>query len=228
MGQISPDGHWYWDGQHWLPTLSADGGWSWDGRSWIPTGKSSNAARPDSLLGLIQRVPGFRTGTGWKTAVVAIGLLGMLAAIPSLTSSGGSQTALVQQSSSSPTPPAEQLASPSPTHSAKPSPSSSPPPSPSASPPPVDAPQPPAPPPPPPPQNTCGAPANPWGYNFCGGNLIYSPPGNFCQYFNCIASFWKYTNGYVDECNDGTYSHSGGRQGACSYHHGEMRPLYGP
>lgn len=60
----------------------------------------------------------------------------------------------------------------------------------------------------------------------CEGALIYSPPGNFCLYFNCIPSFWKSTNGYVDKCHDGTYSHSGGRQGACSYHGGEMRPLY--
>jgi len=56
--------------------------------------------------------------------------------------------------------------------------------------------------------------------------LIYSPPANFCSYFNCIKSFWTSTKGYVDECVDGTYSHSGGRQGACSYHGGELRPLY--
>jgi hypothetical protein len=76
------------------------------------------------------------------------------------------------------------------------------------------------------PPNTCGAPANPWGYNFCVGGLIYSPPSDFCSYFNCIPSFWTSTKGYVDECNDGTYSHSGGRSGACSYHGGERRPLY--
>ena len=79
-----------------------------------------------------------------------------------------------------------------------------------------------------PPVATCGAPSNPWGYNFCGGNFIYSPPGTFCNYFNCIKSFWQHTNGYVDQCVDGTYSHSGGIQGACSYHGGESRPLYGP
>lgn len=88
--------------------------------------------------------------------------------------------------------------------------------------------------PPPPPTDTplpnlCGAPQNPWNYTFCGGNLIYSPPyPDFCYYFNCIASFWQNTNGYVDECNDGTYSHSGGIQGACSKHGGELRPLYSP
>ena len=77
-----------------------------------------------------------------------------------------------------------------------------------------------------PPPSTCGAPPNPWGYNFCGGNVINSPQSNFCGYFNCIPSFWTSTNGYVDECTDGTYSHSGGVSGACSHHGGERRPLY--
>jgi hypothetical protein len=74
--------------------------------------------------------------------------------------------------------------------------------------------------------NLCGATANPWGYNFCGGAVIYDPPADFCDYFDCIESFWRDTNGYVEECADGTYSHSGGREGACSYHGGELRPLY--
>ncbi len=77
--------------------------------------------------------------------------------------------------------------------------------------------------------NYCGAPANPWHYNFCTANTgkyIYSPAASFCSYFKCIASFWKSTSGYVDECQDGTYSHSGGRSGACSYHGGELRPLW--
>jgi hypothetical protein len=79
----------------------------------------------------------------------------------------------------------------------------------------------------PPATNTCGAPSNPWGYNFCGGNYIYSPPGSFCSYFSCIPSFWKSTNGYVEQCADGMYSHSGGRSGSCSYHGGNKQPLYG-
>lgn len=94
----------------------------------------------------------------------------------------------------------------------------------------------PVPPPPPPPTATpapsCnygGAPPNPWCYTFTDtGKLIYRPPSSFCTYFNCIKSFWQHTNGYVDECRDGTYSHSGGVQGACSYHGGELRPLYAP
>jgi hypothetical protein len=67
---------------------------------------------------------------------------------------------------------------------------------------------------------------NPWGYNFNPGRLIYAPPSAFCAYFPCIKSFWRDTNGYVVECRDGTFSHSGGRRGACSYHRGEWRPLY--
>ncbi len=90
---------------------------------------------------------------------------------------------------------------------------------------PTATPRPPAPPPPPP--TPCpGVNCNPWGYNFTPGNYIYSPPGNFCSYFNCIPSFWTHTNGYVEECSDGTYSHSGGVQGSCSYHGGNWRPLY--
>jgi hypothetical protein len=82
-------------------------------------------------------------------------------------------------------------------------------------------------PPPPPAPNTCGAPANPWGYNFCGtGGFIYSPPANFCSYFACIPNFWKSTNGYVEQCSDSMFSHSGGRSGSCSYHGGNKQPLY--
>jgi len=79
-----------------------------------------------------------------------------------------------------------------------------------------------------PPANSCGAPSNPWGYNFCRGSYIYSPPAGFCTYFSCIPSFWKSTNGYVEQCVDGMFSHSGGRQGSCSYHGGNQRPLFGP
>ena len=81
----------------------------------------------------------------------------------------------------------------------------------------------------PPARATCGAPANPWGYNFCGGGkYIYGPPSTFCSYFSCIPSFWKSTNGYVEQCADGMYSHSGGRSGSCSYHGGNNQPLFGP
>lgn len=87
------------------------------------------------------------------------------------------------------------------------------------------------------PKPTCnygGAPSNPWCYTFNNtGKLIYGAPGGFCTYFQCIGTAPSYTSfwngkGYVIECNDGKFSQSGGIQGACSYHNGEMRPLYQP
>lgn len=70
---------------------------------------------------------------------------------------------------------------------------------------------------------------NPWCYNFTLGSFIYNPPSTFCSYFNCISSFWEPDDpgdGYVIQCQDGTYSQSGNERGACSYHGGELRPLY--
>lgn len=88
---------------------------------------------------------------------------------------------------------------------------------------------------PPPPATATAAPkypavgGNPYGYTLVNtGKLIYSPPGDICNYLNCIASFWQHTNGYVDECTDGTFSHSGGVKGACSQHGGEQQPLFAP
>jgi hypothetical protein len=71
------------------------------------------------------------------------------------------------------------------------------------------------------------APPNPWGYTFDGGALIFSPPSNFCNYFNCIASFWNGV-GYVVQCGDSTFSLSGGRTGVCSGHGAFFRNLYAP
>ena len=66
---------------------------------------------------------------------------------------------------------------------------------------------------------------NPWGYNFVAGKRIYSPPSEFCSYFDCIGAFDN-SPGYVVQCRDGTFSTAGGRQGACSYHSGVRRTLY--
>lgn len=68
---------------------------------------------------------------------------------------------------------------------------------------------------------------NPWGYDFAGfaGNLIYTPPAGFCDYFACIPSFWS-GGGYVVECKDSLYSRSGGNQGACSSDGGVLLPLF--
>lgn len=70
---------------------------------------------------------------------------------------------------------------------------------------------------------------NPWCYNFSPGSLIYTPPSGFCNYFNCIATFYASDDpgdGFIIQCVDGTYSQSGGERGACSSHGGESRPLY--
>lgn len=75
--------------------------------------------------------------------------------------------------------------------------------------------------------NLCGAPANPWNYTFCGGSQITAPPGNFCTYFNCIASFAA-GKGYVVQCADLTFSKSGGITGSCSTHGGTGKTLYAP
>lgn len=75
-------------------------------------------------------------------------------------------------------------------------------------------------------RSLCGAPSNPYGYNFCGrGGYVTNPPQDICSYFNCIPNFWNGV-GYMEECHDATYSMSGGRRGACSYHGGELRPVY--
>ncbi|NUR27284.1 MAG: hypothetical protein HOV83_15800, partial [Catenulispora sp.] len=56
-------------------------------------------------------------------------------------------------------------------------------------------------------------------------------PADICSYFACIGSapshesFWA-GQGYLELCNDGAISLSGGRSGACSYHDGENHPVW--
>jgi hypothetical protein len=208
-----------------------------ESRGWLALGIGALASvlLASNGWGLRARIPVFRSsskwlaGMGWAGLVVLI--LVAFAAIQPTTPGKGNQQVAQLTTTNSPTTAHSTEKSPAPTPSPAasqvPSPTPSPSPSlkPSPSPSPVASPTP-TPPPAPPVRNTCGAPANPWGYNFCGGSLIYQPDADFCGYFNCIPSFWKSTNGYVDQCVDGTYSHSGGRQGACSHHGGEKRPLY--
>ena len=49
-----------------------------------------------------------------------------------------------------------------------------------------------------------------------------TPNADFCSSHECIESFYDGT-GYIVQCNDGMWSHSGGRPGACSYHGGRER-----
>jgi hypothetical protein len=44
--------------------------------------------------------------------------------------------------------------------------------------------------------------------------------GGFCSTHACIPNFTNGT-GYIVQCADGEWSHSGGRPGACSGHGGE-------
>lgn len=185
---------------------------------------------PVGLVLMWTRRPRWSTGVRWVTSAVVLAV-----AVPVIASAaayqppvGGAEQSApsVSESGSTNTP----TTTPSPTPAATATPVPTPPPTPTPTATPVPTAVPVAPPPPPAPTaapaNLCGAPANPWGYNFCGGSYIYSPNPSFCSYFNCIPSFWESTNGYVDQCVDGTFSHSGGRRGACSYHGGESRPLY--
>lgn len=72
----------------------------------------------------------------------------------------------------------------------------------------------------------CGAPANPYGYNFCErGHLIYDYASGTCSYFHCI-DYFDEGRGYMVQCNDGQYSMSGGIEDACSYHEGVSQPVY--
>lgn len=70
---------------------------------------------------------------------------------------------------------------------------------------------------------------NPYDYTLTNtGHILYQPAADVCTWLKCIPSFWQHTNGYVDLCNDGYYSHSGGVTGACSKHGNERQPVYQP
>jgi hypothetical protein len=71
----------------------------------------------------------------------------------------------------------------------------------------------------------CGAPANPYGYTFCGGSRIRDPEPDVCSYFACIPAFDDGV-GYMIQCADGMVGMSGGRPGSCSRHGGNRRPVY--
>ncbi|HLG78061.1 MAG TPA: hypothetical protein VFA41_17165 [Ktedonobacteraceae bacterium] len=164
-------------------------------------GFCGSAAAVGTYAGIYEGITGqspFPTPTPTQTGQVA----------QVLTTRAASPTRVVPTRAITPTP--------KPTHAPSPTPTQRPTPTP--------RPQPTSPPPTPTP--SCQAVNNnPWCYNFSPGSLIYNPPSAFCDYFPCISSFWN-GQGYVVECQDGDYSLSGGVQGACSHHGGELRPLY--
>jgi hypothetical protein len=51
------------------------------------------------------------------------------------------------------------------------------------------------------------------------------PAADFCSTHECIENFYE-GSGHIVQCNDGMWSHSGGRPGACSYHGGESDNVY--
>lgn len=71
----------------------------------------------------------------------------------------------------------------------------------------------------------CGAPANPYGYHFCGGSRVYEPASGVCRYFECIEGFWS-GKGYLVQCRDGTVSMTGGRSESCVHHGGRRRAVH--
>jgi hypothetical protein len=76
------------------------------------------------------------------------------------------------------------------------------------------------------PNDLCGAPANPYGYNFCGrGGLLFEPSRDVCTYVHCDDAFWQ-SDGFMVECADHAYALSGGEPDACATHRGQTRPLY--
>ncbi len=54
------------------------------------------------------------------------------------------------------------------------------------------------------------------------GSYSHAGDETFCKEHECIGEF-ETEDGYVAECADGSYSHSGGKSGACSDHGGETR-----
>ncbi|NBE81638.1 hypothetical protein [Micromonospora rubida] len=71
----------------------------------------------------------------------------------------------------------------------------------------------------------CGAPANPFGYDYCGGSRIRKPDVRVCDYFDCGQDFWA-GRGYLVQCRDGALSLTGGRADACATHDGLRRTVW--
>jgi len=235
IGQLSPDGTKYWDSQRWVPALSSDGARRWNGKSWVPADPPNRAPEPAEVQVATAASPGFfdrifELGgrARWKV-VIATAVLVVFALTATVqlalrnTDFRQQTTGLTRPLGHWPVVSLPRGSDPSPAVASARLPASSPRASsgPRARPAPTPA-QTPSPPP------TCGAPANPFGYDFCPpADLIYNPAPTFCQYFNCIPGFWNNNTGYVEECADGGYSHLGGHHDACVHNGGDQRPLYG-
>ncbi|MFI0791469.1 hypothetical protein ACH4OY_02010 [Micromonospora rubida] len=71
----------------------------------------------------------------------------------------------------------------------------------------------------------CGAPVNPFGYDYCGGSSIRKPDIRVCDYFDCGQDFWA-GRGYLVQCRDGAFSLTGGRADVCATHDGLRRTVW--
>ncbi|GAA4580161.1 hypothetical protein GCM10023176_59200 [Micromonospora coerulea] len=75
------------------------------------------------------------------------------------------------------------------------------------------------------PADRCGAPENPYGYNFCGGVLVHEPAPDVCRYFTCVEGF-REGRGYLTVCADGRVGMVGGRTGTCPERAGRKERVY--
>ncbi|MFG1673097.1 hypothetical protein [Micromonospora sp. NPDC049282] len=73
-------------------------------------------------------------------------------------------------------------------------------------------------------ERRCGAPPNPFGYDFCGGDRIRKPAVGVCDWFECVPGFWS-GRGWLVQCRDGAVSRSGGQRDVCAGHQGLRRSV---
>ncbi|MCW3817793.1 hypothetical protein ONA91_25410 [Micromonospora sp. DR5-3] len=74
-------------------------------------------------------------------------------------------------------------------------------------------------------ERRCGAPANPFGYDFCGGSRVRKPARGVCDWFDCVPRFWS-GRGWLVQCRDGTVSLTGGQRDSCAGHRGYRRTVW--
>ncbi|GIJ06825.1 hypothetical protein Van01_00390 [Micromonospora andamanensis] len=75
------------------------------------------------------------------------------------------------------------------------------------------------------PERRCGAPDNPMGYDFCGGDRVREPAREVCDHFDCVPGFWE-GRGYLVQCENGKISLAGGSPKACGLHGGVRRTVW--
>ncbi|MCZ7439553.1 hypothetical protein O7598_24330 [Micromonospora sp. WMMC241] len=74
-------------------------------------------------------------------------------------------------------------------------------------------------------ERRCGAPPNPFGYDYCGGQRIRKPAAGVCDWFECVPGFWS-GRGWLVQCRDGAVSRTGGQRDACAGHRGLRRTVW--